>query len=133
MRVYSKLTLSSFITRGLQYVPGALYPCNSALLDSSRPSLYPPKFMLYLTASPSPVSLALGITKNPPLINLDTLVLVAGSLSLSDYTTIPLIQVEAVLMEGWLSQGVFNDLIAIAKVIPATFVIFATFLGFQSR
>ena len=81
---------------------------------------------------PSPVSLALGISKTPSLINLFVLGLVAGSLSFGGaYTAIPFVQVEAVLKGGWLPQGVFIDCIAIGNVLPAPLVIFATFVGFQ--
>ncbi|KAH7124992.1 chromate transporter-domain-containing protein [Dactylonectria estremocensis] len=81
---------------------------------------------------PSPVSLALGIAKTPSTINLFVLGLVAGSLSFGGaYTAIPFVQVEAVLMGGWLPQSVFIDAIAIGNVLPAPLVIFATFVGFQ--
>ncbi|KAF7542233.1 hypothetical protein G7Z17_g11755 [Cylindrodendrum hubeiense] len=81
---------------------------------------------------PSPVSLALGIAKTPSTLNLFVLGLVAGSLSFGGaYTAIPFIQVEAVLMGGWLPQSVFIDAIAIGNVLPAPLVIFATFVGFQ--
>ncbi|KAH7025088.1 chromate transporter-domain-containing protein [Microdochium trichocladiopsis] len=81
---------------------------------------------------PLPVSLALGIAKTPSLINLFVLGLVAGSLSFGGaYTAIPFVQVEAVLMGGWLPQSVFIDGIAIGNILPAPLVIFATFVGFQ--
>ncbi|KAI9680797.1 MAG: hypothetical protein M1817_004237 [Caeruleum heppii] len=81
---------------------------------------------------PSPVALALGIAKTPSLINLFLLGLVAGTLSFGGaYTAIPFIQVEAVLKGAWLTQRVFIDCIAIANVLPAPLVIFATFVGFQ--
>jgi chromate transport protein ChrA len=81
---------------------------------------------------PSPVSLALGIARTPSLINLFVLGLVAGTLSFGGaYTAIPFIQVEAVLMGGWLPQSVFVDSIAIGNILPAPLVIFATFVGFQ--
>lgn len=81
---------------------------------------------------PAPVSLALGIAKTPSLVNLFILGLVAGSLSFGGaYTAIPFIQVEAVLMGGWLPQSVFIDAIAIGNILPAPLVIFATFVGFQ--
>lgn len=81
---------------------------------------------------PSPVSLALGVAPSPSLINLFVLGLVAGSLSFGGaYTSIPFIQVEAVLKGRWLAQNVFLDCIAIGNVLPAPLVIFATFVGFQ--
>jgi len=81
---------------------------------------------------PSPVSLALGISKTPSLINLFVLGLVAGTLSFGGaYTAIPFVQVEAVLMGAWLPQSVFIDGIAIGNILPAPLVIFATFVGFQ--
>jgi len=81
---------------------------------------------------PKPIGLALSITKTPSLINLFVLGLVAGSLSFGGaYTTIPFIQVEAVLKGGWLAQSVFVNGITIGNVLPAPLVIFATFMGFQ--
>lgn len=81
---------------------------------------------------PKPVSLAIGIAPTPSLLNLFLLGLVAGSLSFGGaYTAIPFIQVEAVLLGGWLPQNVFIDCIAIGNVLPAPLVIFATFVGFQ--
>lgn len=81
---------------------------------------------------PSPISLALGIAKDPSLPNLFALGLVAGSLSFGGaYTAIPFIQVEAVLKGGWLPARIFLDGIAIGNILPAPLVIFATFVGFQ--
>jgi chromate transport protein ChrA len=81
---------------------------------------------------PSAVSLALGIARTPSLVNLFVLGLVAGSLSFGGaYAAIPFVQVEAVLMGSWLPQNVFIDGIAIANILPAPLVIFATFVGFQ--
>lgn len=81
---------------------------------------------------PSPVSLALGIARTPSLINLFVLGLVSGTLSFGGaYTAIPFVQVEAVLLGGWLPQSVFIDGIAIGNILPAPLVIFATFVGFQ--
>jgi chromate transport protein ChrA len=85
-----------------------------------------------LRGFPSPASLALGIAKTPSLINLFALGLVAGSLSFGGvYTSIPFVQVEAVLKGAWLPQSVFIDCIAISNVLPAPLVIFSTFVGFQ--
>ncbi len=81
---------------------------------------------------PSPVSLALGITRTPDLSHLFVLGLVAGSLSFGGaYTAIPFIHAEAVLLGGWLPEQVFIDCIAIGNILPAPLVIFATFVGFQ--
>ena len=81
---------------------------------------------------PSPVSLALGIAKVPDLLHLFLLGLVAGSLSFGGaYTSIPFVQVEAVLLGAWLPQNVFIDCIAIGNILPAPLVIFATFVGYQ--
>ena len=81
---------------------------------------------------PSPVSLALGITRTPDLSHLFVLGLVAGSLSFGGaYTAIPFIHAEAVLLGGWLPEQVFIDCIAIGNILPAPLVIFATFIGFQ--
>ncbi|KAI9883266.1 MAG: glutamine-dependent NAD(+) synthetase [Watsoniomyces obsoletus] len=80
---------------------------------------------------PKPVSLALGIARTPSVVHLFVLGLVAGSLSFGGaYTAIPFVQVEAVLLGKWLPQNVFIDCIAIANVLPAPLVIFATFVGF---
>ncbi|KAH7305595.1 chromate transporter [Stachybotrys elegans] len=81
---------------------------------------------------PPPVALALGIAKTPSLINLFVLGLVAGLLSFGGaYTAIPFVQVEAVLLGAWLPQSVFIDGLAIGNILPAPFVIFVTFVGFQ--
>ncbi|KAH8810269.1 chromate transporter-domain-containing protein [Flagelloscypha sp. PMI_526] len=81
---------------------------------------------------PSPLSLALGITRTPDLSHLFALGLVAGSLSFGGaYTAIPFIQAEAVLLGRWLPQQVFLDCIALSNILPAPLVIFATFVGFQ--
>lgn len=56
----------------------------------------------------------------------------AGSLSFGGaYTAIPFVQVEAVLLGGWLPLGVFIDCIAIGNILPAPLVVFATFVGYQ--
>jgi chromate transport protein ChrA len=69
---------------------------------------------------------------SPSLLHLFVLGLVAGALSFGGaYTAIPFVQVEAVLLGAWLPQRVFIDCIAIANLLPAPLVIFATFVGFQ--
>lgn len=91
-------------------------------------------FALYVAfrGFPSPLALALGIAPTPSLLNLFLLGLVAGSLSFGgSYTAIPIIQVEAVLRGGWLSQNVFIDCISIGNILPAPLVMFTTFIGFQ--
>jgi chromate transport protein ChrA len=82
---------------------------------------------------PSPVSLALGIARGTPdVIHLFVLGLVAGSLSFGGaFTSIPFIRAEAVLLGAWLPAQAFIDCIAIANMMPAPLVIFATFVGFQ--
>lgn len=81
---------------------------------------------------PTPTSLGLGIAHTPSIANLFVLGLVAGTLSFGGaYTAIPFIQVEAVLLGGWLPQSTFIDCIAIGNILPAPLVIFATFVGFQ--
>src|SRR5262245_49261148 len=81
---------------------------------------------------PSPVSFALGIAPVPDGPHLLALGFVAGSLSFGGaYTSIPVIQAEAVVLGGWLSQRVFLDCIAIGNVLPAPLVIFTTFVGFN--
>lgn len=45
------------------------------------------------------------------------------------YTVIPFLEND-ILREGWMSHGQFLDGIAIAGVIPAPFIIIATFVGF---
>lgn len=47
------------------------------------------------------------------------------------YTAIPYVRADTV-GRGWLSDGVFLDGVAIAGVLPAPLVIFATFAGFQA-
>ena len=91
-------------------------------------------FALYVVYKgiPSPVSFALGISPVPDEPHLLTLGLVAGSLSFGGaYTSIPVIQAEAVVLGGWLPQRVFLDCIAIGNILPAPLVIFATFVGFH--
>lgn len=81
---------------------------------------------------PDPVSLAIGVAREPDLLHLFLLGLVAGSLSFGGaYTAIPFVQVEAVLLGGWLSQIAFTDSIAIVNILPSPLVIFATFVGYQ--
>lgn len=81
---------------------------------------------------PSPVSLAIGVAREPDLIHLFLLGLVAGSLSFGGaYTAIPFVQVEAVLLGGWLPQSVFTDCIAIVNILPSPLVLFVTFIGYQ--
>lgn len=91
-------------------------------------------FALYVVFKgiPSPVSFALGIAPNPDPAHLFALGLVAGSLSFGGaYTSIPVIQAEAVILGQWLPQRVFLDCIAIGNILPAPLVIFVTFVGFQ--
>ena len=91
-------------------------------------------FALYVVyrGIPSPISFALGIARTPDAPHLLALGLVAGSLSFGGaYTSIPVIQAEAVVLGGWLPQRVFLDCIAIGNILPAPLVIFSTFVGFQ--
>lgn len=112
----------TFVARRLWIPAGALF-----ILQYIGYAIY-----VVFRGVPSPVSLALGIAKTPSTINLFVLGLVAGSLSFGGaYTAIPFVQVEAVLMGGWLPQSVFIDAIAIGNILPAPLVIFATFVGFQ--
>lgn len=112
----------SFIARRKWMIAGVLF-----MLQYVAYAIY-----VVLRGVPSPVSLALGIAKNPSLPNLLALGVVAGSLSFGGaYTAIPFIQVEAVLKGGWLPAHIFLDCIAIGNILPAPLVIFATFVGFQ--
>ncbi|KAJ6141685.1 hypothetical protein N7497_010784 [Penicillium chrysogenum] len=112
----------SFISRGKRIIALCLF-----ILQYVVYAIY-----VVFRGVPSPVSLALGIAKNPSVPNLFALGLVAGSLSFGGaYTAIPFIQVEAVLKGGWLSARIFLDGIAIGNILPAPLVIFATFVGFQ--
>lgn len=128
------LRLFSFISLGLY---GVIYAFVARRLWIPAGALFILQYVGYaiyvvFRGVPSPVSLALGIAKTPSTINLFVLGLVAGSLSFGGaYTAIPFVQVEAVLMGGWLPQSVFIDAIAIGNVLPAPLVIFATFVGFQ--
>jgi chromate transporter len=45
------------------------------------------------------------------------------------YTAIPFVQQDAVVTGGWLTQGQFLEGIALAGILPAPLVIFATFVG----
>jgi chromate transporter len=47
------------------------------------------------------------------------------------YTAIPYVRADTV-GRGWLSDGVFLDGVALANVLPAPLVIFATFVGYQA-
>lgn len=112
----------SFISRGKRIIALCLFVLQYAV------------YAIYVVfrGVPSPVSLALGISKTPFLPNLFALGLVAGSLSFGGaYTAIPFIQVEAVFKGGWLPAHIFLDGIAIGNILPAPLVIFATFVGFQ--
>jgi chromate transporter len=46
------------------------------------------------------------------------------------YTSIPFVRNDAVGPDGWMSDGQFLDGLALAGIIPAPLVIFATFVGF---
>jgi chromate transporter len=46
------------------------------------------------------------------------------------YTAIPFVQHDAVVVGGWLTPDQFLDGVALASVMPAPLVIFATFVGF---
>jgi len=46
------------------------------------------------------------------------------------YTAIPFVQHDAVVVGGWLTPEQFLDGVALASVMPAPLVIFATFVGF---
>ncbi|KAF8247395.1 chromate transporter [Wilcoxina mikolae CBS 423.85] len=110
--IHRRLRIAAGILFILQYIGYALY--------------------VYFRGVPSPVSLGLGIARTPTIANLFVLGLVAGTLSFGGaYTAIPFIQVEAVLLGGWLPQSTFIDCIAIGNILPAPLVIFATFVGFQ--
>ena len=112
----------SFISRGKRIIALCLF-----ILQYVVYAIY-----VVFRGVPSPISLALGIAKDPSLPNLFALGLVAGSLSFGGaYTAIPFIQVEAVLKGAWLPARIFLDGIAIGNILPAPLVIFATFVGFQ--
>ncbi|KAI9863602.1 MAG: hypothetical protein M1813_003625 [Trichoglossum hirsutum] len=130
----SALRINIFISLGLY---GVIYALVARRLWAPAIVLFALQYGAYalyvvFRGVPSPLSLALGIAKTPSLINLLVLGLVAGSLSFGGtYTTIPFIQVEAVLKGAWLSQHVFIDCIAIVNALPAPLVLFTTFVGFQ--
>ncbi|CAG8444755.1 5573_t:CDS:2, partial [Ambispora gerdemannii] len=82
---------------------------------------------------PSPLSFGLGITPTPDPGHIFALGLVSGSLSFGGaYTTIPIIQAEAVTIGKWLSPQSFLDMIAIGNIMPAPLVMFSTGIGFQA-
>ncbi|UNI19315.1 hypothetical protein JDV02_005506 [Purpureocillium takamizusanense] len=128
------LRINIFISLGLC---GIIYTFVSRRLWIPAAALFIMQYVGYaiyvvFRGVPLPVSLALGISRTPSLINLFVLGLVAGTLSFGGaYTAIPFVQVEAVLMGSWLPQSVFIDGIAIGNILPAPLVIFATFVGFQ--
>jgi hypothetical protein len=114
--------LYSFVARRIWVIAGSLF-----ILQYVAYAIY-----VVYRGVPSPVSLALGVAKTPSLPNLLALGLVAGCLSFGGaYTTIPFIQVDAVLKGSWLPAHIFLDCIAIGNMLPAPLVIFATFVGFQ--
>ncbi|KAK3897995.1 chromate transporter-domain-containing protein [Staphylotrichum tortipilum] len=128
------LRLNIFISLGLY---GLLYMLVARRLFIPAGALFILQYVGYtlyvvFRGVPSPVSLALGVARTPSLINLFVLGLVSGTLSFGGaYTAIPFVQVEAVLLGGWLPQSVFIDGIAVGNILPAPLVIFATFVGFQ--
>lgn len=55
----------------------------------------------------------------------------AGSLTFGGaYTAIPLLQHDVVSVNGWLTDAQFIDGIALAGLLPAPLIIFATFIGY---
>ena len=46
------------------------------------------------------------------------------------YTAIPFVQRDAVVMGRWMTNGVFLDSLALSGILPAPFIIFATFVGY---
>lgn len=46
------------------------------------------------------------------------------------YTAIPLLQRDAVVTGGWMSNAQFLDGLALSGILPAPFIIFATFVGY---
>jgi chromate transporter len=66
----------------------------------------------------------------PSVIDLFVSGLRAGMLTFGGaYTVIPFLQQDAVVDGGWLSNAQFLDGVALAGVLPAPLVIFATFVG----
>ncbi|KAF9901550.1 hypothetical protein EC991_006032 [Linnemannia zychae] len=112
----------NFWARGWRYTAGCVM-----LLNYIGYTLY-----VIFKGVPSPTALALGISPDPDMPHLLALGLVAGSLSFGGaYTSIPFVQVEAVVLGGWLTKQTFLDGIALGNIIPAPLVIFSTFVGFQ--
>ncbi len=46
------------------------------------------------------------------------------------YTAIPILQRDAVATGGWMTTGQFLDGLALSGILPAPFIIFATFVGY---
>lgn len=82
-----------------------------------------------LAAETVPVTTAV-VGAPPSVLDLFLSGLRAGMLTFGGaYTVIPFLQQDAVVGGGWLSNAQFLDGVALAGVLPAPLVIFATFVG----
>ncbi|CAI2193456.1 4345_t:CDS:2 [Funneliformis geosporum] len=80
---------------------------------------------------PSKYSIATGVGKETDPGHIFGLGLIAGSLSFGGaYTTIPFLQVEAVMIGKWMAKQTFLDAIAIGQILPSPLVMFSTFIGY---
>jgi chromate transporter len=72
-----------------------------------------------------------ALVRQPSLVDVFASGLRAGSLTFGGaYTAIPFLQDDAVAENGWMTNDEFLDGVALAGIIPAPLVIFATFVGF---
>lgn len=74
---------------------------------------------------------AAGVSSTPSLIRLFASGLRAGLLTFGGaYTVLPFLQRDAVVSGGWMTHTEFLDGVALSGILPAPFIIFATFVGY---
>lgn len=83
----------------------------------------------------SPLKMALPFfpqgAENPSLMDLFSSGLRAGLLTFGGaYTVIPFLQYDAVVAGHWMTNRQFLDGLALSGILPAPFIIFATFVGY---
>jgi chromate transporter len=87
-------------------------------------------FACWWWASPQAPAIAVGGSAVASTGELLVSGLRAGLLTFGGaYTAIPFVQQDAVVTGGWLTQGQFLEGVALAGILPAPLVIFATFVG----
>jgi chromate transporter len=97
-----------------------------AAIRGARPPIHGAMALLPLAATPAIVQVAV-----PGLALLFLSGLRAGLLTFGGaYTVIPFLEHDAVGVTGWMTGDQFLDGLALASILPAPLVIFATFVGY---